>query len=90
MNTKEDVEAFITKTIEDGHEVCIYRGEDLRAGEWPTTGVTPVYIGRLTRSAIYELNGGAEKKPLTYGRIIIERSDTSVVSGDDVVDFDFR
>ena len=90
MKTKEEVEAFITKTIEDGHEVSIYRGEALRAGQWPTRGVAPVYIGRLTRSAIYELGGGAERNPITHGRIEVIRSDTSVQSAEDIVEFDFR
>jgi len=90
MSSKQNIEALIQQTIQDGNEVAIYNGEDLRAGDFPTTGVTPVYIGRIERSAIYELNGGVEKKPLTHGIIHIITTDSSVTTDYDIIEFDFR
>lgn len=90
MSSKENIEALIRQTIQDGDEVAIYNGEDLRAGDFPTTGVTPVYVGRIEQSAIYELNGGVEKKPLTHGIVQIITTDSSVTTNYDVVAFDFR
>ena len=87
---KQTIVELIKMEIDDGNEVCIYRGEDLRNGAKPTTGVTPVYIGRIYNSAIYELEDQGGGNPLTHGLIRVIRPDTSVQTEYDDHYFDFR
>lgn len=88
LTSKEQVVDFIRQTIDDGNEVAIYNGRSLRAGAFPTEGVSPVYIGRILNSAIFELEDRSGGKPLESGRIHIIRPGTPVVGENDIVDFD--
>jgi hypothetical protein len=96
LTTKAEVVDLIRKVIDDGDEVCIYRGDDLRKGQWPTTGVSPVYIGRIYNSAIFELEDRSGGNPLTHGEVhVIPNKDghpipAHVTTQEDIHEFDFR
>jgi len=88
LTSKEQVVDFIRQTIDDGNEVCIYDGKSLRDGDFPTEGVSPVYIGRIFNSAIWELEDRSGGNPLESGRIHIIRPGQTAIGSDDIVEFE--
>ena len=89
QDKKDEVIETITDAIAAGSEVCIYRGTDLTNNEFPTRGVTPVYIGRILKSALLELDG-ASNNNIEWGRLEIFRTNEVLKGPHDIINFDFR
>ena len=86
---KDKVIESITDAIAAGSQVCIYRGTDLTDNDFPTRGVAPVYIGRILKSALLELDD-ASGDAIEWGRLEIVRTNEVLKGPHDIINFDFR
>ena len=89
QDKKDEVIEIITDAIAAGSKVSIYRGSDLTDNDFPTSGVVPVYIGHILRSALLELDGASNDK-IEWGRLEIVRTNEVLKGPHDIINFDFR